>query len=78
MSDQYGGTTILELQDLVDEIMQDLVDELTYRSYRAQREQFPEVAPARWGGLYGYAWVEIMEKRFMREIGGGTSRPCAP
>lgn len=40
-------------------------DELVYRSYSFNREQFPTIAPERWARIYGN--VEQMEARFQRE-----------
>jgi hypothetical protein len=43
------------------------LDELTYRSYRANRLYEPGIAAERWGRVYGPAAVAAMEARFQAE-----------
>ena len=44
----------------------EIIDELTYRSYRQQRILAPDVEPQRWAIIYGSA-VEMFEKRWQEE-----------
>lgn len=43
----------------------DVIDGLTYASYRANRLTFPEISPERWGLIF--ADVEAMERRLATE-----------
>lgn len=43
----------------------DAISELTYASYKFQRDTFPEIAAARWGLLFTDA--EAMEARYIVE-----------
>ena len=45
----------------------DVLDELTYRSYREQRLTAPHVAPERWARVYEGVDVAALEARFQRE-----------
>ena len=42
------------------------VDELTYRSYRVQRDLFPEIEAGRWAQIFDHQ--SEMEARYQREI----------
>jgi len=43
----------------------DVIDELTYRSYRFNRDSSPDVTPEKWGLVFGN--VPEMEARYQRE-----------
>lgn len=43
-----------------------LVDNLTYRSYKHQRDTFPDTHSERWEAIYGPQAVQ-MEERYQRE-----------
>ena len=44
----------------------ELFDELTYRSYRHQREISPKTSPERWAKIFGPS-VTAMEERYWKE-----------
>lgn len=43
----------------------EIVDELTFRSYRAQRQARPDIQPERWWAIYGD--ITALEARFRKE-----------
>lgn len=43
------------------------IDELTYRSYRAQRVQFPNIPPSHWQLIYGAEEQRAFERRYQGE-----------
>ena len=47
-------------------VIADLVAELVYASYRANRGYAPAVAPARWAAIYG-SQTGAMEQRYQAE-----------
>jgi|TARA_R110000765_G_scaffold89285_3_gene170471 hypothetical protein len=44
------------------------VDQLTYASYRTNRDLEPDIKAERWGAIYGKALVKKMEIRYQKEI----------
>ena len=52
--------------DVTEAYSQHLVDELTYRSYRHQREIAPQISPKRWESVFQN--VSQMEARYQKEI----------
>ena len=44
----------------------DIISELRYRAYRAQREAHPEKSPGRWANIFGRQAFEF-EKRYQEE-----------
>tara|TARA_R110000772_G_scaffold115621_4_gene220468 strand:- start:3710 stop:3889 length:180 start_codon:yes stop_codon:yes gene_type:complete len=51
-----------------DKIIAEAIDHLTYSSYAHNRELSPEIAPIRWGLIYGTKKVELMEKIFQNTL----------
>lgn len=45
----------------------EIVDELTYRNYKFNRDLSPDVEPARWKALYGKQ-SNALEARYMHEL----------
>lgn len=57
--------TLEDLDSTVDQITA-AVDELTYLSYKANRQRSPHISPQEWASIYQNG--EAMEARFQREI----------
>lgn len=51
--------------------MGEVVNELVYASYKANRDRNPEVTPERWRLVYQDADVDALEARYQREKGRG-------
>lgn len=49
---------------------QNLIDELTYRCYRYNRLQSPDITPIRWQRIFGTATVQL-EQRYQEEAPHG-------
>lgn len=49
------------------DIILDAIDELTYRNYRWNREQAPEILPASWKKIYGPN-ADAYEARYQAEV----------
>jgi len=51
-----------------DKLIAEVVDHLTYSSYAHNRKLNPEIAPSRWGLVYGAEKIELMEKMFANTL----------
>lgn len=55
----FSGLTILELFAEVDKVLSDkdlaMIDNLTYASYKHNRQQFPQISPERWALIFPHA-----------------------
>ena len=60
------GQDVIDGSDLSDEDMAELIDSLTYSSYRHNREISPEVTPERWQKVFGPS-TDAMEQKYQGE-----------
>ena len=61
-----GQRNAIDGSDLSDEDMAELIDSLTYSSYRHNREISPEVTPERWQKVFGPS-TDAMEQKYQGE-----------
>ena len=61
-----GQRNAIDGSDLSDEDMAELIDSLTYSSYRHNREISPEVTPERWRKVFGPS-TDAMEQKYQGE-----------
>lgn len=47
----------------------DLIDELTYRSYRWNRQRRPDIPAEKWQRVFGPAAAILLEARYQKERG---------
>lgn len=52
----------------------EMLDELTYRSYRHNRRLAPDVTPEGWAKVFEHG--ELLEARYQREVTGQVCREC--
>ena len=60
------GQDVIDGSDLSDEDIAELIDSLTYSSYRHNREISPEVTPERWRKVFGPS-TDAMEQKYQGE-----------
>lgn len=56
----------INVNDFDDEAIKNVIDELKYRSYRYNRNKFPEIAPDRYTAIFGVD-AYLYEMRFQKE-----------
>lgn len=55
----------------------EVVDELTYRSYVANRQNAPDISPERWKAVYGPS-VDAMEEKYQASLNEPPAAPPVP
>ena len=51
-----------------DKLIEEAIDFLVFANYKANRARNPEIAPARWGKVYGETLVIAMENKLQKQL----------